>query len=536
MNLTTVRQEAPMSEIRSMNVAGSEEEAHPRRWVILGVLCTSLLLVMQGNTALNLALPKIAGDIGLTSSAMQWIVDAYSLVFAGLLFTTSTVGDRFGRKGVMQAGLVLFGLASGYAAFFAHNAGALIGARAAMGLAGAMIMPSTLSILTNVFPASERAKAIAVWSGIAGGGAALGMILNGFVLEHFAWNTVFVINLPMAVGALAAGAFLVPTSRDPKGGRIDLLGAVLSTAGISSLVYGLIEAPANGWMSSHTLAFLGAGVLGLAAFVAWQLRTPEPMLDVRLFRKPAFGVSALTLTMVFFTLMGIFFSISQLFQLVMGYGTLESALRSSPIFIGMILVAPQAPNVARRIGTRRTVAGGLVLVATGIGILSQLADQPSYLHVAGGMMVMAVGMALAMSPTTGLLMSAVPRTRAGMGSAMNDTTRELGGSLGIAVLGSVMASQYASHVGSAVAGLPAAAAAAVRGSLAGGLAVANQTGNADLAQAAKSAYMSGMTLAMVVGAGIILVAAVLAFVGLPADEPVPAALVGDGAVVPAAAA
>jgi EmrB/QacA subfamily drug resistance transporter len=523
-----------MSDTRALELAGSDPEAHPRRWVILGVLCTSLLLVMQGNTALNLALPKIAGDIGLSSSAMQWVVDAYSLVFAGLLFTTSTIGDRFGRKGVMQTGLVLFGLATGYAAFGAQTAGALIGARAVMGLAGAMIMPSTLSILINVFPASERPKAIAVWSGIAGGGAALGMILNGFVLEHFSWHAVFVINIPLALGALAVGAMIVPTSKDPNGGRIDLLGAVLSTAGISSLVYGLIEAPAHGWLSGSTLGFLAAGLAALALFVAWQLKTSEPMLDVRLFRKPAFGVSSLTLTLVFFALMGIFFSISQLFQLVMGYGTFESALRSSPIFLAMIIVAPQAPNVARRFGTRRTVAGGLVLVATGIGILSQLPDTPGYAHVAGGMVVMAVGMALAMSPTTGLLMSAVPRTRAGMGSAMNDTTRELGGSLGIAVLGSVMASSYASHVSGAVAGLPAAAAATVKSSLAGALTVAGQTGNGALAQTAKSAYMSGMTLAMVVGAGIILVAAVLAFVGLPADEPVPVAPAFDGDVVLAA--
>src|SRR2546421_805360 len=319
---------------------------------------------MQGNTALNLALPKVARDIGLTSSAMQWIVDAYSLVFAALLFPPSTIGDRCGRKGVMRAGLVLFGAAPGSAAFGAHSAGALIAARAAMGLAGAMIMPSTLSILINVFPASERPKAIAVWSGIAGGGAALGMILNGFVLEHFAWNSVFVLNLPLAIGALAAGAMLVPTSRDPDGGRIDFLGAVLSTAGISSLVYGLIEAPAHGWLAGSTLGFLAAGLAALGLFVVWQLRTDEPMLDVRLFRKPAFGVSSLTLTLVFFALMGIFFSVSQLFQLVMGYGTFESALRSSPVFLGIILVAPQAPNLARRIGTRRTVAGGLVLVAT----------------------------------------------------------------------------------------------------------------------------------------------------------------------------
>ena len=515
-----------------------QETAHPRRWIILGVLCTSLLLVMQGNTALNLALPNIAGDIGLSSAAMQWVVDIYSLVFAGLLFTTSSLGDRFGRKGVMQAGLALFGLASGYAAFGADSPGALIAARAVMGLAGAMIMPSTLSILTNVFPAHERPKAIAVWAGIAGGGAAVGMILNGFILEHFSWHSVFVINLPLAVGALVAGAALVPTSRDPHGARIDILGAVLSTAGISTLVYGLIEAPTHGWLSGETLAFLGGGLVTLGLFVAWQLKTAAPMLDVRLFRNRAFGVSSLALTLVFFALMGIFFSVSQLFQLIMGYGTFESALRSSPIFLAMIIVSPQAPAIVRRFGNRRTVAGGLALVAAGIGILSLLPDVPGYLHVAGGMVVMAIGMAVAMSPTTGLLMSAVPRERAGMGSAMNDTTRELGGSLGIAVLGSVTASNYASHVAGAVSGLPAAAAAAVKSSLAGALTVAGQTGDAGLAATAKSAYMSGMTVSMVVGAAIILVAAVLALVGLPADEPLPAETgTGDGgAVAPAVAA
>src|ERR1044072_1819974 len=217
--MTLVPYYGDMETARLATTPTAEAEAHPRRWVILGVLCTSLLLVMQGNTALNLALPKIAGDIGLSSSAMQWVVDIYSLVFAGLLFTTSSVGDRFGRKGVMQAGLALFGLASGYAAFGADSAAGLIAARAVMGLAGAMIMPTTLSILTNVFPAHERPKAIAVWGGIAGGGAALGMILNGFILEHFSWHSVFVINLPLAIGALAVGMVLVATSTDSNCGR-----------------------------------------------------------------------------------------------------------------------------------------------------------------------------------------------------------------------------------------------------------------------------------------------------------------------------
>src|SRR3981081_2809606 len=282
--------------------------ANPRRWAILAVLCTSLLLVMLGNTALNLALPSIAADLGLSSSAQQWVVAAYSLVFAGLLFTTSSLGDRFGRKGVMQAGLVLFTLATAFAAFLTTSGGGLIAARAVMGLAGAMIMPSTLSILTNVFPAGERARAIAIWTAVSGGGAAIGMMISGFMLEHWSWHSVFLLNLPVAAVAMVAGMVLIPTSRDPEQPRLDFLGAALSTAGIATVVYGLIEAPTHGWTSSTTLGVLAVGV----AVVTGDLRASSPMLDSRLLRRPSFGVSSLALTLVFFTLMGVFFSISQL--------------------------------------------------------------------------------------------------------------------------------------------------------------------------------------------------------------------------------
>ncbi|MEY2465292.1 MAG: hypothetical protein QOH64_3430, partial [Acidimicrobiaceae bacterium] len=435
---------------------------NPRRWAILAVLCTSLLLVMLGNTALNLALPNIAADLGLSSSAQQWVVDSYSLVFAGLLFTTSSLGDRFGRKGVMQAGLIMFTLATGFAAFFTTSGGGLIAARAVMGLGGAMIMPSTLSILTNVFPAGERARAIAIWTAVSGGGAAIGMMISGFMLEHWSWHSVFLLNLPVAAVALVAGMVLIPTSRDPEQPKLDFLGAALSTAGIATVVYGLIEAPAHGWTSPNTLGFLLGGLALVGLFVAWELRASSPMLDVRLFRHATFGVSSLAITLVFFTLMGVFFSISQLFQLVMGYGTFESALRLAPMFLAMILIAPQAPSLVQRFGARATVAGGLAIVAAGIGILAMLPGDPGYAQVAIGMSITAGGMALVMSPTTELLMSSVPVTKAGMGAAMNDTTRELGGSLGVAVLGSVLASQYATNISAATGGLPATAAATAK--------------------------------------------------------------------------
>ena len=239
-----------------------------------------------------------------------------------------------------------------------------------------MIMPSTLSILTNVFPAGERARAIAIWTAVSGGGAAIGMMISGFMLEHWSWHSVFLLNLPVAAVALIAGMFLIPTSRDPEHPRIDILGAALSTAGIATIVYGLIEAPTRGWASTGTLGLLLGGLALVGVFVAWELRTSSPMLDVRLFRQATFGISSLALTLVFFTLMGVFFSISQLFQLVMGYGTFESALRLAPIFLAMIIVAPQAPRLVQRFGARATVAGGLGLVAVGIGILAMLPGVP----------------------------------------------------------------------------------------------------------------------------------------------------------------
>lgn len=486
--------------------------------MILAVLCTSLLIVMLGNTSLNLALPTLARDLGASNSQQQWMVDAYSLVFAGLLFTMSSLGERFGRKGIMQLGLILFAAASAYASIIATSPGELIASRIVMGAAGAMIMPATLSILMNVFPREERAKAVAIWAGVAGGGGAIGMLITGFLLEHFSWSATFLIVLPIAIPSLIAGASIIPTSRDPDAGKLDLLGAVLSTAGLSALVYSLIEAPIHGWTSVETIGLLVGGLALMAAFAAWELRTKSPMLDVRLFQRPAFGVSALTLTLVFFTLMGLFFSVAQLFQLVMGYGTFEASLRMAPIPLFMMFASPLSPAMVKRLGKRRVVALGLAIVAGGILILATLDNNPTYLHVLAGMAVMATGMAMTMSPTTDLLMSAVPRTRAGMGSATNDTTRELGGSLGVAVLGSIIASNYASNLLPSLNGLSDIQRGAAQSSLGGAFGVAQQIGGAQgaaLLEAAQNAWMSGLSLAMFIGAAIVAVAAVIAFVAMP---------------------
>jgi MFS transporter, DHA2 family, integral membrane protein len=498
-------------------IDGIDPDVYRKRWWTLAVLCSSLMIIMVGNTSLNVALPVLSDQLGATNSQLQWLVDGYSLVFAGLLFTAGNLGDRYGRKGILQLGLVLFGAATAYAAFAADTATQLIGARVAMGAAAAMVMPATLSIITNVFPSGERAKAVAMWAGISGAGTALGPIVSGFLLEHFSWNAVFVTNLPLVAIALVGGYLAVPRLASHHETPLDVPGAVLSAAGLGLLVYTLIEAPSHGWTSLGTMATGTVALALVAAFVAWELHTPTPMLDVRLFRIAAFGVSSLVLTLVFFALMGCFFSISQVLQLVYGYSPLEAALRMVPISIVMVLVAPQSARLAGAFGKRRVVATGMWLVAGGIGLMSLTDANASYPLLLAGLLVMASGMALAMAPTTDLLMSSVPRAQAGMGSAMNDTTRELGGSLGVAAFGSLLASRYATAIAPATAALPDRARVAADNSLAGALAVSERLGDSGqaLATAAREAFMSGFRFSLVIGAVVVAAAGLVAYRFLP---------------------
>jgi EmrB/QacA subfamily drug resistance transporter len=494
------------------------EKIYDRRWAILGVLCLSLMVVMIGNTSLNVALPVLSKELNASSSQLQWLVDSYSLVFAGFLFTAGAIGDRFGRKGILQAGLVLFALASAGAAMV-NTASALIALRALMGLAGAMIMPATLSILTNVFPAKERARAVGIWAGVSGAGIALGPLLTGYILEHSTWHATFLINVPVILLAIVAGAILIPRTADPAHTNLDLVGAGLSIAGLVSLVYALIEAPGHGWLSPETLLIGGAGLVIMAVFVWWELRKRDhAMLDVRLFKIPAFGVSSLALTLVFFAMMGAFFSFSLLMQLIFGYTPLESAVRMLPIAATMMVVSPFSTKIVESFGKRRTVAAGMLILAVAMFLFSRIGIDASYLQFALTMVLMALGMSIAMTPTTDLLMSAVPRNRAGMGSAMNDTTRELGGALGIAVLGSILASQYSSKIAPAITALPEATRTAASESLAGAMAVGQQIGGATgagLVRSAQEAWMVGFHTSLLVGSVLIVIAAVIAYFGLP---------------------
>jgi EmrB/QacA subfamily drug resistance transporter len=498
-----------------------------RRWLILAVLCTSLVIVIVGNTALNVALPTMARELGASTSQLQWMVDAYSLVFAGCLLTAGAIGDRYGRKGALQVGLGVF-LAGSLFAALVHNAGAVIGGRAVMGLGAAFVMPATLSILTNVFPAHERTKAIAIWAGISGGGAAIGPIASGFLLEHFSWGAVFFVNVPIIAAALVVGHFLLPTSRDPKHDRLDPLGAVLSIAGLGALVYAIIEAPHHGWASAESAMWFGAAALILGTFLWWEHRNPYPMLNLSFFKDPRFSVAAGGITLVFFAMFGLFFILTQYFQLVLGYSALEAGLKQGPIAIVMILLAPQTPRLAVRFGANRVVAGGLGVVALSLVLFFAVTgSSTSYPVLLVPMATMAAGMALTMSPLTASIMAAVPLGKAGVGSATNDTTRELGGALGVAVLGSLVASQYQSQLSSVVRALPAALRSQAQESLASALRVAGQLGASgdSIAAGARDAYVSGMHLAAAVGAVVAAIASVIVYKLLPAAVPghVPAA-------------
>ncbi|HEY0521174.1 MAG TPA: DHA2 family efflux MFS transporter permease subunit [Ilumatobacteraceae bacterium] len=503
---------------------GIPPDVFARRWVILGVLCTSLMIIVIGNTSLNVAMPRMSEALGLTNSQQQWVVDAYSLIFAGMLFTAGTLGDRFGRKGFMQAGIVVFGAASAYATFVASSAAEVIAARAFMGIGGALVMPATLSILVNSFPAHERAKAIGIWSGIAGGGGALGLVLGGWLVEHFWWGSAFAINVPVTIIALVLGARVVPTSKDRHPSKLDPAGALLSMAGLGLFVYGLIEAPKWGWGSTTSLAVIGAGMAVLGAFAMWELRSTSPMIDIRLFKDRRFGVSSIGMTLVFLTMFGFFFVVSQLFQLVLGYGSLESGLRMLPIMPVMVIFSTRAAGLVQRLGARTVVTTGMILTAAGVFILSSLSASSGYGHVLFGMLVMGSGMGLTMTPMTELIMSSVPRDKAGVGSAMNDTTREVGTTLGVAVLGSILSSGYTSHLGGAVSSLPDAARHTAEGSLAGALGVAHQIGGAQgtaIIDAAKSAWTQGLKLSMLIGAIIVLLAAAISARYLPGKLAVP---------------
>ena len=500
------------------------ETLHRRRWWTLAVLCLCLFVVSLDNTILNVALPTLQSTLNTSASQLQWIVDSYMLVFAGLLLSAGSLADRFGRRLALGAGLVVFGAGSALSAF-SGSAGQLVGARALMGVGGALIMPATLSIITTVFrDGRERAKAIAVWSAAAGLAVAAGPVAGGLLLRHFWWGSVFLVNLPIVALALVSMRWLVPESRDPRQSRLDPLGALLSTAGLSALVWAIIEGPSKGWTHSTVVEAAAVGIGLLVAFAAWEVKTPSPMLDLSLFRNRRFSIASLSITFLFFSLMGTIFFLTQYLQDVLGYSALAAGVRVVPISAGLIFGAGLATKLNERLGTRIVVAAGLALSAFGLGILSLARVDSGYGLVAASLAVLGLGIGFAMAPATDSIMNAVPPDKASLGSAVNDTTRMVGGTLGVAVLGSILSSGYRAHVD--VSGLHGAAAHAAHDRLQGALGVAGKVGGprgAELASSASHAFVSAMNTTVLVGGGIALVGALLALFLLPPRTPALAA-------------
>ncbi len=522
------------------------DQPNPRRWWILAVLCLSVLLVVVDNTIVNVALPTISRRLSASTQDLQWVVDAYTLVFAGLLLVGGNLGDRLGRRRVLQAGLVLFALTSVGAAL-SRSTGELIAGRAAMGVAAALIYPATLALLTTTFTRPrERATAIGIWSGVSGLAVAIGPVSGGLLLEHFSWNSVFYVNVPIVIIALVAGMRLLPESRDPEAGRFDPLGALLSVAGIGLLVWTIIEAPRHGWGSAVTTGGLAGAAVLLAAFTAWQLRRPDPMLDVRLFRNPRFTAASSAIALAFFGLFGFIFMITQYFQVVRGYDPLRAGLATLPFAIVTGAMSPLAIAAMKRAGTKFVVTAGLALMSSGFGVAASTPVDAAYWgKIIIAMTLMAAGLALTASPATEAIMGALPPGKAGAGSAVNDTTREIGGTLGVAIVGSVMSSVYGSHIVSALThlGAPAAVTSAARDSVVAGLGVAAHLppGLREAAAAAtRQAFMDGLHGGALVAAGATAAAALATLAFLPArarassEAPAAAAVPADAGRGPAA--
>jgi EmrB/QacA subfamily drug resistance transporter len=473
---------------------------YERRWWTLGVLCVSLVMIVVANSSLNVALPTLVEDLHASASSLQWIVDAYSLVFAGLLLTAGSLGDRYGRRLALNTGLVIFGGASGLAAF-AGSSSQLIAARAVMGVGAALVMPATLSVLAHVFPPEERKQAIAIWAGFAGVGVALGGVVSGWLLEHFWWGSIFLTNVAVVAVALIAGAILIPKANEDDEPALDLVGALLSIAGLGALVYAIIEAPTRGWLSGPTLLAFGVAVVVLFAFARWELRAPAPMLDLRFFRNPQFAAATSAITFVFFVMFGMIFAMTQYLQLVLGYGPLEAGVRMLPWAVMYMISARSSARFVQRWGQRLVVSVGLVVVAVGLALLALSGLHSNYGLLALSLVVSAAGMGMVTAPSTGAIIVSLPLNKAGVGSAVNDTTRELGGALGVAVLGSLIASIYRAD-------LPASAHSASTSLGAGLQAAAALPGpaGADLAHAARSAYVHAFDITMLVAVGVALVA------------------------------
>ena len=492
----------------------------PARWLALAVLCVSLLIVTLDNTVLNVALPTLVRDLHATTTELQWIVDAYVMVFAGLLLVAGSLADRIGRKRVFLAGLTAFAAGSTWAAF-SGSVGMLIAARASMGVGGAMMMPATLSIITSMFrEPAERQRAIGIWAATTGLGIALGPIVGGLLLARFWWGSVFLINVPIAALGVACALPLIPDSKNPAALAPDVAGALMSIAGLGLVLWSLIEAPVRGWSSPVTIGAGGAGLAVLVAFAAWERASSHPMLNIRFFRHRRFSAAVSSVGLVMFGLFGALFVLTQYLQFSLGYSALQAGVRVLPAAGAIAVVAPLSTVLVRAIGTKLTVAAGLLVIAGGLWQVSVASAATTYAGVLPGMILLGVGAGLTIPSATDSVMGSLPGGHTGVGSATNGAFLQVGGALGVAVIGSLLNTRYQDQVASTLLPyhVPHAVMETILGSLGGALGVAGHLGGAlgaELAHVARSAFVSGMDLGLATGACVAAAGCIIALLALP---------------------
>jgi EmrB/QacA subfamily drug resistance transporter len=505
-----------------MEVRMSEPQLqpHPRRWLILGVLCLSLLVLVVDNMVLNVAIPSLISDLGASSAEIQWIIDAYILVFAGLLLTAGSLSDRHGRRRGLVIGLVVFGVAS-LLATLCRTPEQLVAARALMGVGAAFLMPGTLSILTTVFDEAERKKAIAIWSSVLTLGALGGPTLGGLLLEHFWWGSVFLMNVPIAALGVVAALMVIPESRGPAS-RPDVVGALLSTVGMAALVWGVIGSAAHGWSDPRTVGGFAVAVVGLSLFALWERRVAEPMLPMGLFRERNFGGASLSIVLLSFAAGGVLLALTQYLQFVLGYSPLGAGTAFVPMLVTVMAFNGIGVVIDKRLGTRVAIATGLLLVGAGFALLATTGPDDGYGRLVIALVVIGAGSGTAGPAAYGTLLAALPPERAGVGSAVNDTVQQVGQALSVAVLGSVLSAAYTAAMPSGVTG-PA------RESIGDAMRVAGETGDAGLAAVAREAFVQAMSVTSVVGvvgsvAAVVVAVAVLRpkAPAAPAEGPEPA--------------
>jgi EmrB/QacA subfamily drug resistance transporter len=505
----------------SPSAPSSQAKPASTRWLALAVLATTVLIANLDNTVLNVALPTLVRDLNASSTDLQWITDAYIIVFAGLLLAAGSLADRIGRKKTFLAGLALFAGGSAAAAF-SHTVTTLIAARAGMGIGGALMIPSTLSIISNMFhDTTERQRAISLWAGTSGIGVALGPIIGGLLLAHFWWGSVFLINVPIAIAGLVAALWLVPDSRNEHASAPDAPGALMSVAGLGAILWAIIEAPTRGWSDPAVLAVGAGGLITLAAFVAWERHTTHPLLNLSYFRKRQFSIAIPAVATVTFGLYGALFVLTQFLQFSLGFTPLQTGVRVLPAASALLVIAPVSALLVRRIGSKLTMTAGLALIAAGLWQISGATVTTTFAGTVLGMVLLGAGAGLAIPTATGSVLGSVPERDSGVASATNTTAMQVGGALGVAVIGSLLTTRYQGMMSTDLAGqhLPHATMAAIQSSLGGALAVAAHAGGAAgplLAHLARTAFVSGMDLGLFTAALVALAGAAIALAWLPA--------------------